>query len=151
MTDQSTSSRPDMGAVPRSGGIVFRVWAPHAEHVYAAGTFNNWSETKTPLTRESGGFWSGEVKGANPNDQYRYIIEFGGKKLSRNDPYARDVTSSTGNSIIHATTFDWGNDRPFERLRSTPWSSTSCISAPLMISRAGRRAILTVRFKNFLI
>jgi len=33
---------PGIGAIIHEGGVSFRVWAPHAEHVAVAGDFNDW-------------------------------------------------------------------------------------------------------------
>ena len=48
---------PGMGAIHYPGGIAFRVWAPHAEHVFVTGTFNAWSETAHPMDSEGNGYW----------------------------------------------------------------------------------------------
>jgi 1,4-alpha-glucan branching enzyme len=102
---------PGMGAILTSRGVTFRVWAPHAEKVYVTGTFNDWSKTSTPLTGEENGFWSTEVSEAKTGDEYRYLIHGPKGALSRNDPYARKVTSSIGNSVIYdPNAFDWGED-----------------------------------------
>ena len=95
-----------MGANLYSGGSTFRVWAPNAEQVFVAGTFNHWSQTAHPLGREDHGYWSTDVPGAKAGDHYKYVIDNSGSW--RIDPYARDVTSSAGNSIIHEPDFDWG-------------------------------------------
>lgn len=104
-----------MGAIPGARGVTFRVWAPHAEQVYATGTFNDWSKTSTPLAREENGYWSTKVPGAKAGDEYRYMIhtpvDWKLPPLSRIDPYARKVTSSIGNGVIHdPKAFDWGDD-----------------------------------------
>lgn len=101
------SAHAGMGAIPYPDGTAFRVWAPHANKVYVAGTFNDWSETANPLASEDNGYWSGDVPGAKAGDQYRYLILNGEQKLWRIDPYAREVTSSVGNSIIHNPDYDW--------------------------------------------
>lgn len=90
-----------MGVTPYDGGATFRVWAPHAEEVYVTGTFNDWSETATPLSPTGNGVWATDVPGAQIGDQYKYIIINGERTLRRIDPYARDVTHSVGNAIIH--------------------------------------------------
>ncbi|MFH1625662.1 MAG: alpha-amylase family glycosyl hydrolase, partial [Pseudomonadota bacterium] len=51
-----------------------------------------------------------DIPGAKSGDQYRYVIVSGSKELSRIDPYARAVTSSVGNSIIHDPEFDWKDE-----------------------------------------
>ena len=60
------SFRTGIGAVllPDSAGTTFRVWAPFAESVAVAGTFNDWSATATPLASEGNGYWSADVAAA---------------------------------------------------------------------------------------
>jgi 1,4-alpha-glucan branching enzyme len=41
------------------GGVAFRVWAPFATAVFAAGTFNDWSTTANSFASEDYGYWSG--------------------------------------------------------------------------------------------
>lgn len=94
-----------MGAIPHAGGTSFRVWAPNAERVSVAGTFNDWDPTA--LASEGNGCWSRNVHGAKPGDEYKFVIINGSQVLWRNDPYARDVTSSVGNSVIQSSEFDW--------------------------------------------
>ncbi len=91
-------------------GVSFRVWAPHAEAVFVAGDFNGWSETADAMASEGNGYWSCDVPAAMPGQQYRYLIRHGKRLLSRVDPYARALTNSTGNGIIHECDFDWGDD-----------------------------------------
>jgi 1,4-alpha-glucan branching enzyme len=100
---------PGMGAIPSARGVIFRVWAPHAEKVYVTGTFNDWSKTSTPLAKEENGYWSTDVSEAKTGDEYRYLIHGPQGLLSRIDPYARKVTSSIGNGVIYdPQAFDWG-------------------------------------------
>jgi 1,4-alpha-glucan branching enzyme len=104
-------TRPGMGAIPAAKSVTFRVWAPHAERVYATGSFNGWSKTATPLAREENGDWSADVSEATTGDEYRYVIHSPTSLLSRIDPYARKVTSSIGNGVIYDPhAFDWGDD-----------------------------------------
>jgi len=88
------------GAVAYEGGARFGVWAPHAGQVYVVGTFNDWDNTGHRLTRQRGGWWSGDVAGAKVGDEYRFrIVSDAGERL-KIDPYARNVTSSVGNAIV---------------------------------------------------
>jgi 1,4-alpha-glucan branching enzyme len=82
--------------------VAFRVWAPNADAVHVAGTFNDWSEDATPLAPAPGGVWEADVPGAKPGDEYRYLIRNGEARFSRIDPYARAVTNSVGNAIVVA-------------------------------------------------
>jgi len=108
MKNVTPSSHRGMGAVPYQGGNAFRVWAPHADKVSVTGTFNNWSKRTHPMAREGNGYWSADIAGVKSGDEYRYVIVSGSRELSRIDPYAREVTSSVGNSIISDPHFDWG-------------------------------------------
>ncbi len=99
-----------MGAVPYQRGVSFRVWTPNAEAVAVTGSFSDWREEK-PLAQDGDGYWSGVVRGAKVGDEYKYVITFKGTKLYRNDPYARVVTSSVGNSVVYDDdAFDWQGD-----------------------------------------
>lgn len=99
-----------MGALPHEAGVAFRVWAPHAEKVFVTGTFNDWSEDSHPMEHEERGYWYLNVEKAEIGDEYRYLIHNGDKKLSRIDPYARQVTNSVGNAVVHNSEFDWQGD-----------------------------------------
>ncbi len=99
-----SATLPGMGAIPHDQGTAFRVWAPHAEAVAVTGSFDDWSEEGTPLAAEADGVWYGDVPGARPGDEYRFLIRTPeGETLSRIDPYARAVTSSVGNGIVTAS------------------------------------------------
>ncbi|MFN8441864.1 MAG: alpha-amylase family glycosyl hydrolase [Caldilineaceae bacterium] len=106
----SHSQRPGMGAIPYQGGTTFRVWAPNANNVFVAGTFNQWQEMASPLASEGNGYWSADVPVAKSGDEYRFTLQLGEEKFSRIDPYAREVTNSVGNGVIVDPGFDWGNE-----------------------------------------
>ncbi len=90
-------------------GTTFRVWAPNAESVAVTGTFNRWNDSRHRLVREkANGWWSLDVDGAKPGDEYLYVIN---GKLKRKDPRSRKVTDSAGNSVIYdPEAFDWSGD-----------------------------------------
>ena len=96
-----------MGAVPHAGGTTFRVWAPHADAVAVIGTFNGWDAKADVLAHEADGYWALDVAAAKPDDEYKFQITNGQKTFDRNDPYARQVTSSAGNSVVFDPNFDW--------------------------------------------
>ena len=75
------STRPGMGAIPYDSGTTFRVWAPNAERVAVAGTFNGWSADANPLAGEGNGYWSAYVPGAAPGAEYKYVLTSGGQAL----------------------------------------------------------------------
>ncbi|MFW6120995.1 MAG: alpha-amylase family glycosyl hydrolase [Petrotogales bacterium] len=106
-TDISKNRR--MGAIPHESGTFFRVWAPNADRVSVAGDFNKWQEDVNPLEKEENGVWSTDVDNAKPGEEYKFIIFKGDRSFMKNDPYARWLTGSTGNSIIYDTNFNWGD------------------------------------------
>jgi 1,4-alpha-glucan branching enzyme len=101
---------PGMGCMPHQKGVAFRVWAPHAQRVSVIGTFNDWDEAAHPMQAEEHGKWYVDVPDAKIDDEYRYLIVNGDKQLKRIDPYARDVTNSVGNAVVHDPSFDWGDN-----------------------------------------
>lgn len=99
-----------MGAIPHPGGVGFRVWAPNAQRVAVIGTFNDWDSSKHSMQAEKNGHWYTDVAEAHIGDQYRYVLTTAKGEFKRIDPYAREVTSSVGNAIVHDPSFDWEGD-----------------------------------------
>ncbi|MCY2993875.1 MAG: alpha-amylase family glycosyl hydrolase [Planctomycetota bacterium] len=108
-----------MGTMLFPGGVAFRVWAPFASGVFAAGTFNQWSTTAHPLAREGNGYWSVDVPGAKIGDEYQFVIRNGAAPLIwHKNPYASELVNSSGNAIIHDPNFDWTGDH----FTMPPWN-----------------------------
>ncbi len=107
---ETTATTGQLGATPHARGTTFRVWAPHADAVFVTGSFNDWAEDAAPMAREPGGIWHAEVADAGPGDAYRYLIVNDEERLSKIDPFAREVTNSVGNGIIHDPDHDWHGD-----------------------------------------
>ena len=105
----TASQQPGMGAIRFAGGVAFRVWAPFATAVHVAGQFNVWDMQASPLTSEGNGYWSGDLAAAALNNQYKFVITnaAGSGPMWKNDPYARSMTNSAGNSIVATTDFNW--------------------------------------------
>ena len=99
-----------MGAIAHAEGVAFRVWAPHAKRVSVIGSFNEWNGEKHPLQGEEHGCWYADVPEAHMGDEYKFLLTTDTGELSRIDPYAREVTGSVGNAIVHDPSFDWGGD-----------------------------------------
>ena len=109
---------PGMGANLDGYKCRFRVWAPNAQKVSVVGTFNDWNTHSDFLTREGNGYWAGVIAGAQYRDEYKFAIHHDGEVLYRNDPYARELTNSNGNSVIIDPSFDWGESENFS---TPPW------------------------------
>lgn len=99
-----------MGSILHSEGVFFRVWAPHAQRIFVTGEFNNWSDSHTEMKLEGNGYWGINVPEAKACQEYKYILHTSVGILYRNDPYAKEVTGSSGNSIIIDPAFDWGEE-----------------------------------------
>src|SRR6185369_16764383 len=102
-----TSIHSGMGALPYVGGAAFRVWAPMADSVAVKGTFNQWA--LVPFTAEGNGYWSGDVAGAGVGDEYKFVLTsaYQAGQFDKNDPYARSMVNSVGNSVIAEGGYSW--------------------------------------------
>ena len=141
------STRPGVGAIPYQGGagnygVTFRTWAPNASSVFVAGSFNNWSTTATALSSEGNGWWSRDVGLVPTGAQYKFVVKRGTTSYWRNDPRARRMTNSVGNSIVYSpSSYQWplmhsgGN---------SPGTLTAEISAEWSSSRTRRSATSTM-------
>jgi 1,4-alpha-glucan branching enzyme len=107
-----------MGATPHPGGVGFRVWAPHATAVSVIGSFNDWNGATHPLQAEQNGNWFVDVAQAKIGDPYKFQLATEGGDIQRIDPYAREVTGSTGNAVVHDPSFDWEGDD----FKIAPWN-----------------------------
>jgi 1,4-alpha-glucan branching enzyme len=107
-----------MGSILYDQGVAFRVWAPHAQYVSVIGSFNEWDGTKHRMHPEENGFWYVTVAEAHADDQYLFLLSTVEGEFKRIDPYAREVTSSIGNAIVHDTRFDWQGDD----FKIVPWN-----------------------------
>lgn len=116
----AASQRAGMGAIPFEDGVAFRVWAPFATSVCVAGRFNDWSVDATALTSEGDGYWSVDVAKASPGDQYKFIIANPAlaSALWKNDPYAKAMINSVGNSVVASTDYVWRSTH----YNTPPWN-----------------------------
>ena len=70
-------------------GVHFAVWAPMAVSVYVAGSFNDWSTSRHPMTRiADSGIFQCFIPGVQPGDSYMYaILTLSGTVVMKADPY----------------------------------------------------------------
>ena len=108
------STRPGVGAMPyQSGsvkGVTFRTWAPNAQAVSVAASFNFWSNTTHQLSSEGNGYWSGDVVNAPSSAQYKFAIKIAGAYQQKADPRSRQLVNSVGSSIVvDPAAYTWTN------------------------------------------
>jgi 1,4-alpha-glucan branching enzyme len=110
MPTVNPSGRSGMGSILYPGGVTFRVWAPNADSVAVAGSFNGWSKQTNPLADERNGYWSTDVPGVLPTARYKYVIVHQSTELNpwRPDPYGQAMVTLIGDTLVHDPGFDWG-------------------------------------------
>ncbi len=97
-----------LGALPVDGATSFRVWAPNASAVSVVGEFNDWKPDAHPLEKRERGVWERVVPEAKTGQQYQFHLENGEQRLTKNDPYAREIHHGTGKGVIYDdATFQW--------------------------------------------
>ncbi|QQS69876.1 alpha amylase C-terminal domain-containing protein [Candidatus Saccharibacteria bacterium] len=102
--------KKNLGVTRHGDDTEFRVWAPFASAVNLAGTVTG--EKEIALKSENDGYWSVSIKGVEPGQNYVFLITTAdGTVLTRNDPRARQLTTSdSGASVIIDPDFDWQGD-----------------------------------------
>lgn len=116
--DDQVEVHAGMGCIPHKDGVAFRVWAPNANSVGVVGDFNEWTAPGHGMVKENDEYWYVDVRNAHIGQQYRFLLQTPSGELSRMDPYAREVTHSNGNSVIHEPSFDWEDDD----FKCPPWN-----------------------------
>lgn len=98
------------GAQPGDGGTRFAVWAPNAQRVAVAGSFDDWSH-EHDLAGSDSGVWSGWVAGAGVGERYLYrVTDRNGNTVEKSDPVgaaAEDAPATS--SIIADLDHEWGD------------------------------------------
>ncbi|HAW96545.1 MAG TPA: hypothetical protein DCX60_09735 [Phycisphaerales bacterium] len=102
---QAQSSRPGVGATlyddADGNGVTFRTWAPNADSVSVAGSFNSFNPNTHFLTGEGDGWWSIDVPYVGQGARYKFVIRNNGQELWRRDPWARRLTNSVGDPLVY--------------------------------------------------
>jgi 1,4-alpha-glucan branching enzyme len=98
-----------LGAHRAGDGVIFRVWAPNAAHVFIVGDFCTW-ETGIPMNRiTSSGIWEGYAPGARDGMPYKFrVVTHDGRSLYKADPYARASERVPANaSVLYTSNYTW--------------------------------------------
>ena len=99
------STRPGYGATlyqdKAVSGTTFRTFAPNADSVSVAGSFNGFNPTSHFLADEGNGWWSLDVPFVGAGARYKFVIRNNGQELWRRDPWARRLINSVGDPLVY--------------------------------------------------
>ena len=106
-------------------GCRFAVWAPNAEAVCVAGSFNQWDAYRHPMRRREGGIWEIFLPGVRQGDIYKYFVRskiFGVSEM-KCDPYAfaTETPPRTASMVWKLDAYEWGDQEWMERRARTNW------------------------------
>ncbi|GIU74497.1 MAG: 1,4-alpha-glucan branching enzyme GlgB [Bryobacteraceae bacterium] len=106
-------------------GCRFAVWAPNAEAVCVAGSFNQWDAYRHPMRRREGGIWEIFLPGVRQGDIYKYFVRskiFGVSEM-KCDPYAfaSETPPRTASMVWKLDSYEWGDQEWMERRARTNW------------------------------
>ncbi|MGB9612426.1 MAG: GlgB N-terminal domain-containing protein, partial [Bryobacteraceae bacterium] len=106
-------------------GCRFAVWAPNAEAVCVAGSFNQWDAYRHPMRRREGGIWEIFLPGVRQGDIYKYFVRskiFGVSEM-KCDPYAfaGETPPRTASMVWKLDSYEWGDQEWMERRARTNW------------------------------
>jgi len=59
----------------RGKEVAFEYFAPLAQTVYVAGTFNDWNHQSCPLKKDKSGKWKTQLSLPSGRYEYRYLID----------------------------------------------------------------------------
>lgn len=96
-----------------SEGTYFAVWAPNAEGVFVAGSFNDWNKESHALSRRANsGIWEGFIPGVEKGALYKYFVksQFMGYRADKADPFSifNEIPPKTA-SIVWDLAYAWGD------------------------------------------
>ncbi len=93
-------------------GVVFRVWAPHAQAVSVVGDFNNWTPGQNPMQKVDDAVWEAFVPDMKQYDVYKFCVTTpAGEQVYKADPYAfhAETRPSNGSKVYDISGYAWGD------------------------------------------
>lgn len=99
-------------------GVLFAVWAPHAERVSVVGNFNSWNGRIHMMRRiEYSGIFELFIPGISEGEIYKYeILTKSGNTFMKPDPYENYAELRPANaSRIADLSYDWTDSDYFEK------------------------------------
>jgi len=106
-------------------GCRFAVWAPNAETVCVAGSFNQWDSWRHPMRRRDGGIWEIFLPGVRQGDIYKYFVRskiFGVSEM-KCDPYAfaSETPPRTASMVWKLGAYEWSDQEWMDARGRTNW------------------------------
>lgn len=98
-----TLAPPYFGANVEAGGVVFRVWAPHAT---AAKVRTPPVSPDVDMTEVAAGVFEAHVPGAHAGDAYAFVLETPSGELLREDPYCRELSKGAC-VVVDPSQYPW--------------------------------------------
>lgn len=96
-------------------GMMFAVWAPHAQSVHVIGSFNGWDESAHPMEKLGpGGIYKIFIPGVGTGEMYKFLITAkDGRKLYKADPFANyaELRPGTASITTDITGFKWSDSK----------------------------------------
>ncbi len=94
---------PFLGGNVEPGGVVFRVWAPHATAASVGGDF---AAADVPMIAVAGGVYEAHVAGAHAGSTYRFVLTGPGGAVTRTDPYCRELAAADCR-VVDPNAYPW--------------------------------------------
>ncbi len=116
-------------------GMMFAVWAPHAESVHVIGSFNGWDESAHPMEKLGpGGIYKTFIPGVGTGEMYKFLITAkDGRKLYKADPFANYAELRPGTASITTDITDlkwsdskWMEERDQKDMKKEPLAIYEC-------------------------
>jgi 1,4-alpha-glucan branching enzyme len=106
-------------------GVYFAVWAPNAQYVNVAGSFNDWDIYEYNMERlGEGGIYALFVPGVKEDDMYKFVITTqSGEKIYKADPYGNYMELRPGNAskVTDLTGFQWADKTWMDAKKTKDW------------------------------
>ena len=93
-------------------GVVFRVWAPHAQAVSVVGDFNRWTPDADMMHKVADAVWELFIPGMKAYDVYKFCITTpSGEQVYKADPYAfhAETRPANGSKVYDIRGYPWGD------------------------------------------
>ena len=93
-------------------GVVFRVWAPHAQAVSVVGDFNRWTPDADMMHKVADAVWELFIPGMKAYDVYKFCITTPlGEQVYKADPYAfhAETRPANGSKVYDIGGYPWGD------------------------------------------